>query len=300
MLAHRFFGVIVFALSVFIAPLHADTLSFSVDNDSLAGTDREYSSGLFLRWSSDPGSIGYSIELASQMWTPSNIEHVTPQPNERPYAGLFYIKSRAYQQTEDQMYLGSILAGTVGERAKAEHGQSFVHSIIGSPNPKGWQYQISDEYIYQISAEAHRLISRGNWGEFSLSARGQGGNFQSEVAIATTYRFGIDLANTFGSTSTQAGNNIDVSLLSQASNGTFFFVSLETRYRFTDITIEGKMPVENDQLTIENNQAIGSAGFTWFTQHWGAALSYTIQSQQFTRSAYAHHTFGNVTVFYRY
>lgn len=300
MFARRFFGFALLTLPAFVMPLHASTLSFSIDNDSLAGTDREYSSGLFLRWSSTYEAINYSVEMASQLWTPSDIEQSLPQPNERPYTGLFYLKSRAYQQTINQTIIGSFLIGTVGDSSKAEYGQSFMHSIVGSPDPKGWEYQIYDDFVYQIGLEAHHLLLRGDKNEFSVSGRGLAGNFQSEIALATTYRFGTDLASTFGSTSTQAGNNIDVSLLSNSSEGSFFFFTLEARYRFNDITIEGDMPAENADLTIKNIQAAASTGITYYKDSFGAMLSFTIQSKQFTTSRYDHHTFGNVTFFYRF
>lgn len=300
MLSRGLFCTILFTQALIIIPLHAATVSFSVDNDGLVGSDREYSSGLFLRWSSAPDTIGYSVEIASQLWTPSDIKNTQPQKNERPYSGLFYIKSRAYQQTDDQAYIGSLLLGSVGPSSGAEYSQSIIHTLLGSPEPMGWEYQIYDDFVYQIGLEAQRLITRSNWGEISVLGRGKAGNLQSEVALGATYRFGTDLANTFGSTSTQAGNNIDISLLSKGNNGSFFFITLETLYRFNDITLDGDKPTENSILTIENAQLAGSTGVALYYNKWGTSLSFNIQSKQFTTSAYNHHSFGNLSFFFRY
>ncbi|CZF82155.1 hypothetical protein GCE9029_03057 [Grimontia celer] len=300
MLSRRLIGAAIFALPLLSATTQAATVSFSIDNDGALGTDRDYTSGLFLRWSSDPGVIGYSLEIGSQMWTPSDIELTTPQPNERPYAGLVYGMGRVYHQTDINAFKGSLMLGMVGPDSNSDSAQSVVHEIVGSPDPKGWEYQIDNEFVYQAGLEAHQLITRSPIGEFSVFGRGQGGNFQSEVAIGGTYRIGFDLANTFGSTSVLPGNAVDVGLLSHSDNGMFFFTSVEARYRFDDITIEGDKPAENDDIHVENTQAAVSGGVSWYSRHWGAVASVTGQSKQFEESDRDFSAYANFTLFYRY
>lgn len=295
-----FFGVALCTVPMFFFPVHAGTFSVSVDNDSFVGTDREYSSGLFVRWSSSPGTVSYSVEMGSQLWTPSNIEVSKPQPNERPYAGLFSLKSRGYLQKSNYTYIANVMVGTVGPDSKAEYGQDFIHTLIGSPVPQGWEHQIYNQFVYQMGIDAHGLIARGYGSELSVFGRGQGGNFQSEVAAGVTYRLGADLGNSFGSTSTQAGNNVDPSLLGNSAQGAFLFLTFESRYRFDDITIEGEMPSENNLLTIDKKQLAAAVGGAMYMQDWGVILSMTIQSEPFISSDKNHHTFGNFVLFYRY
>lgn len=188
MLFRRIFGIALASIPLFSGAAHAASLSLSVDNDGVLGTDREYTSGLFARWSSDPSTIGYSVEIGSQMWTPSDIEWTTPHPNERAYAGLLYLQGRVYHQNDTNAYKGSLMVGTVGPDSYAEDAQSIVHAVVGSPDPMGWDYQINNQFVYQAGFEAHQLLSRGALGEFSVFGRGQGGNFQSEVAAGGTYQ----------------------------------------------------------------------------------------------------------------
>ncbi|MEZ8140482.1 lipid A deacylase LpxR family protein [Enterovibrio sp. FF113] len=300
MLSRRIIGAAILVSPLLSFSLQAASVSLTFDNDGALGTDRDYTSGLGLRWSSDPATIGYSVEIASQMWTPTNIEFETPQPNERPYAGLLYAQGRAYHQTDVNAYKGSLMLGTVGPRSAADSAQSFVHQIVGSTDPKGWDYQIENEFVYQVGFEAHQLISRSHIGEFSVFGRGQGGNFQNEVALGGTYRIGLDLGNTFGSTSVIAQNAVDIGMLSHSNYGFFFFTTLEARYRFSDITIEGDKPPENDDLTIERNQAAISGGLSWYSQQWGAVASVTAYSKQFKTSSLDQHGYGSFTLFYRY
>ncbi|WP_407333769.1 lipid A deacylase LpxR family protein [Enterovibrio sp. 27052020O] len=300
MLSRRILGAAIVAAPLLSFSVHAASISLTFDNDGALGTDRDYTSGLGLRWSSDPATIGYSVEIASQMWTPTDIEFKTPQPNERPYAGLLYAQGRAYHQTDRTAYKSSLMLGTVGPSSAADSAQSFVHKTVGSTDPQGWEYQIEDEFVYQVAVEAHQLVSRSHIGEFSVFGRGQGGNFQSEVAVGGTYRIGLDLGNTFGSTSVIAQNAVDIGMLSHSNNGFFFFTTVEARYRFSDITIEGDKPPENDELSIETNQAAISGGFSWYSQQWGAVASVTGYSKQFETSRLDVHGYGSFTLFYRY
>lgn len=120
MLTRRLIGAAIIAAPMFTFPVHAATVSLSIDNDGVIGTDREYTSGLFLRWSSDPGLIGYSIEIGQQMWTPSDIELTEPLPNERAYAGFLYTQARLYQQTDTFALKGGccwvLLARTLAQK----------------------------------------------------------------------------------------------------------------------------------------------------------------------------------------
>lgn len=293
----------VFALVIIclqMMPIQAATLSLSIDNDSVFRTDREYSSGLYFRWSSDPSFIGYSVELASQIWTPSNIEFSQPKENERPYTGLTYLEGSVYHQNAANAYIFNLMLGTIGPNSGAESAQSIVHSFIGSPEPKGWEYQTYDEFVYQISGEIHQLLLQNDIGEFAFYGRGQLGNFQNEIALGATYRIGFGLEGSFGATSAQHGNNINVSLLSHSNSGLFAYVSSEIGYRFDDITIEGDKPIENDILEIKNLQGSFSTGLAWYSNSIGATLSLIIQSAQFSQSKYAQHCFGSFSFFYRY
>ncbi|MDD1779612.1 lipid A deacylase LpxR family protein [Enterovibrio sp. ZSDZ35] len=300
MFTRSFLAAAILAAPLVSFPIHAATVSLSVDNDGILGTDREYTSGLFLRWSSDPSTIGYSVEIGNQMWTPSDIEVATPQANERAYAGLLYLQGRTYHQNDLNAYKAGLMVGTVGPNSMAEEAQDIVHTIVGSPDPQGWDYQIEDEFVYQLSLEAHQLVSRSSLGEFSVYGRGQAGNYQSEAAVGGTYRYGLDLGSTLGSTTVIPGNIVDVSMLSHSSQGMFLFATLEARYRFNDITLDGDKPAANATTTLENTQGALSTGLAWYTQSWGATLAVTMESQQFEESKRNHHTFGNVTVFYRY
>ncbi len=195
------------------------------------------------------------------------------------------------------------MLGQVGPDSHAELSQKLIHSLIGSPKPNGWDYQIYNKTVYQFNLENHFLFERNSYGEFSGFGRGQIGNFQPEVALGLTYRLGIDLANTFGATSTVKGNHIDPNMLYNSLKGLFFYISSEAAYRFKDITIEGERPsppIEIAPLTIEHTQFTLSSGIAWYRPAWGVTVSLTGKSMGYRETNKKHHTYGNISYFYRF
>lgn len=279
------------------------TISISTDNDGLFGTDKEYSSGLFLRWSQSKRHHGYSAEIGSQLWTPSDIEQPTPQPNERPYAGLSFLKLRYHNQDDLYAHKYTLMLGRVGPDYGAENSQKIIHDLIGSPEPMGWAYQISNDTAYQLGLESHMLFNRHRFasalGEWSGFARGQLGNFQPDVALGITYRYGVNLLSTFGATSNLKTDNIDVGML-KSNQGFFIYFSSEASYRFYDMTIEGNKPAENYPIHAEDLHWATSTGVTWYQKNWGVSLSMTIESRDFKEAKRKQHSYANLTYFYRW
>lgn len=290
-------------LSPAFALASGNTFSISTDNDGIIGTDQEYSSGLFIRFSKKTGKTGYSAELGSQIWTPSDIEQILPQPNERPYTGLASLQLGYHYQSDSYANKLGFMLGKIGPDSHADLGQKVIHSLIGSPEPDGWAYQTSNKIVYQISAENHLLFKRNSYGEFSGFARGQIGNFQPEAALGLTYRLGIDLDNTFGATSNVKANHIDPNMLYNSPEGVFFYLSTEAVYRFKDITIEGdtpSAPVEIAPLTVKHTHFALSSGIAWYKPTWGLTLSLTTRSATYQEAKNTHHTYGNISYFYRF
>ncbi len=288
-------------LLVGISPFsQAGIWSFSTDNDGIVTTDKDYSSGLFLRWSEVRNQKGFGIELGSQLWTPQDIEASTPQPNERPYAGLLYLKFNGFSQSQRKTTKLNLMLGKVGPSSMASESQLFLHEIIGSPKPNGWDYQINNDNVYQFGMEEHVLLQRNRNDEWSVFARAQAGNFQPEASMGATYRIGFNLQNTFGANSFEKGNTIDPSLFSKSNNGMFWYISSEIRFRFKDLTLEGAMPEENYPVTPTHWQWALASGVAWYQRDWGLAFSMVIQRPSFKQAKYDNHSYGNISYFYRY
>jgi hypothetical protein len=160
----------------------AKSLRVLLDNDFLnfrgAGTDRYYTNGvridyffkkkqkakfpssILLNISKDNNNV-YGWGLAQFMFTPQDITLPEIQYGDRPYGGALYaIHSLQSIDTAKKIKITTeLFLGVIGPISFAEESQTMVHSIIGSPKPEGWDYQVSNDIIinYNITIEKQLL-----------------------------------------------------------------------------------------------------------------------------------------------
>lgn len=317
-------------LALFAAPTlayDASTLSLGIDNDGAVGSDRDYSSGLFLgyhsphysvaqapRWAatlagvlpgSDRQSLATSLRLGQQIWTPEHIEEPLPRPGERPYAGLLFLEGGLSRYAEDRADRYLLSVGTVGPNALAEQGQRFIHFLIGSDEPMGWDSQIENQLVANLDYRGDRRLAQspGRWGrtpEISAVGRARVGNAQSEVAAGALFRWGEDLGSSFASAGFEPGRLVDPGALAGSPMGQFLFSGIEVRYRFNDITIEGSRPPDVPKTTVEPVQASLMLGYAYYRPRWGASLTFEAHSRAYQEADHAVDGYGAVSLFWRF
>lgn len=142
-------------------------VTLNVENDMFGGnSDRHYTSGVRLTyfdvldhppaWAealaralpgfdvTDKTGVAYSI--GQNIYTPDNIRVAHPAPGQRPYAGYLYGSAAFSTLVGDHVDDYQVTLGVVGPSALGEQAQTFVHRIVGSPKPQGWDaYQLHDE-----------------------------------------------------------------------------------------------------------------------------------------------------------
>lgn len=308
---------------------NAGSFSFSMDNDGIVGTDQNYTNGVFLEYNApashnlsidgpapirfaaqwlpldDAAKQGWSLRLGQQMWTPEDIEATEPVPNERPYAGVLFLESGIYQYTPSSVDKFNLMLGVIGPNAFAEQSQKFIHEIIGSDDPMGWDYQIENQMLFNLGYQGHRLITRqptsGN-NSYDISAVGRlnAGNYQSEAAIGGVMRWGKHLADNFGTTGFSPGKFVDSGVLATSQSGYFFFAGLEGRYRFNDVTIEGDRPDNVPDTHIEHWQATAVLGAVYYQPKWGASLSFATNTPEFKEDPHSSNSNGSIEFFWRF
>jgi len=306
---------------------NSGSFSFAIDNDGIVGTDQNYSNGIFLEYNSaatnrvamsaptpirqiasilplSSGTQGWSLRLGQQMWTPEDIEATEPPPNERPYAGLLFLETGIYQYSASAVDKFSFMLGTVGPNSFAEDGQKFIHSIVGSDEPMGWDDQIENQVVFNLGYQGHRLLTRNNaWlmQHYDLSSVGRVnvGNFQSELAVGTVARWGKNLDSNFGSVGFTPGKLFDVSVISSSASGYFVFTGIEGRYRFNDITIDGDRPAHVPDTNVENLQATAVLGFVYYEPSWGTSLSFATSTPDFEEDIRSSTSMGSFEIFWR-
>ncbi|MFC1534554.1 lipid A deacylase LpxR family protein [Thermodesulfobacteriota bacterium] len=207
------------------------TISIQFENDFFGGgTDRHFSHGTRIeyisrpiKWITDAADklpwfssdkalsqpeetlkARVNISVGQNIYTPEKTD--TPQLilDNRPYAGWLYLGfgivanqgSRRYDKVKLEV-------GMIGPESFAEEVQTFWHSILGIPVPRGWDNQMGNEpgavlYYEQVRRFARKELITGMEVDLLPHFGGALGNIFTYAAAGLTARFGTDLKDDFG------------------------------------------------------------------------------------------------------
>lgn len=146
-------------------------LSLLFENDIFFGTDRDYTNGVELTYTTPPsqnvdaivdlaralplfadhGNVRTSYSLGQSMFTPEHTELAVPLPDERPYAGFLYATMALMEANPNRLDQLQLQLGVVGPMALAKETQFWVHGILGDAKPQGWHYQLHNEPAFNIT-----------------------------------------------------------------------------------------------------------------------------------------------------
>ncbi|WP_323796678.1 lipid A deacylase LpxR family protein [Nisaea sp.] len=188
----------------------------TVENDLVNGADRDYTNGVALQWTDtlnrvpygvryavapfiDPGAdIRVTYQLGQNLYTPQDIERKIPDPADRPYGAWLYGAVGVLADTGKSVTSLQLSLGVVGPAALGEPVQSFVHSLVDTREPRGWDSQLKNEPALLLTAEhkwADRLLGApyGYQIDASPYIGGALGNVFTHANAGMMVRFGKDL-----------------------------------------------------------------------------------------------------------
>ena len=202
------------------------TASFILENDSLKlsgeGTDRWYTSGFRLGWTSGEGGLPgplswadeglsgllgpantrWSFSLGQNFFTPVNKRLRDPDPRDRPYAGILYGTIGLDRRSWDTVDRFEVQFGVIGPASFARDVQSFVHHAADDRMPQGWGKQLRNEPVANLNAERiwRVRVAATDFGEVdALPAVGaQLGTVRVAASAGARVRFGQGLERDFG------------------------------------------------------------------------------------------------------
>jgi len=320
-------GLLSFSLSA--EDFNSGNISLSIDNDSITGTDREYSSGVYLKFNSssevdvnklEPLPIKYiasilplydktkkiwGVTLGQKMWTPTDIEIEEEVIRERPYSGLLFAEVHLNEYSSSTANKYHVMLGEVGPRSYAEPSQKLVHKLINSPTPQGWDQQIESKVVFTVGYEGQReIIREEDWLNHDIDMAAIGrvniSNFQSEVAVGTSLRWGTQLSDSFGAVSLQPGKIIDPNAFSTSEQGYFGYLAFEGRYRHNDYTIEGARPKHLYDVDVQNLQSTLATGLVYYQASWGVALSFALNTKNYEQDIENFNSFASIEFIWRF
>lgn len=138
------------------------------DNDVylLLGNDRYYSNGMFFRarWAPEKTKFNhdslktiFEVEVAQKFFTPQDLNLLDVNNFERPYAGLLYAGFNLSKfKDENTRWMYGAEFGITGRESGAEGFQRWYHDAFGFPKPRGWQYQIPHEFVFNFRGEYNK------------------------------------------------------------------------------------------------------------------------------------------------
>ena len=218
----------LFLLTAFIQTGWAENhgaLIFFLENDIFAFTDRYYTHGMKLSWTSrerhssrfdSAVQRAFSLSFGQNIYTPADTERTDLIAEDRPYAGISYF-SLAFHRSENQsLDTLEFLLGMVGPHSYAGQIQRFVHNLFKFTDPKGWEHQLKDELVFAAAFDRKWRILRLREGKkFGYDMIGHvGGSLGNLMTAATAgcqFRIGWNIPPDFGSSLIRPGGE----------NGTF-------------------------------------------------------------------------------
>lgn len=250
-------------------------VTFVVENDKFAGTDRFYTNGFKLAYQrTDVGPVSHffndainlipflkaeplawGLVFGQDIYTPEDTETTLLIPNDRPYGAWMYggvtltrgnAPADGEQPEEGFLFQDRIelLIGAVGTGALGRQVQNNWHEIINVAKAKGWRNQIHTEFGMELYTQRKWLLKV--WPSEGFVP---GSDFLPHVGIALghpfthfriggTFRFGWNLGNDFGPVQRIASCGFD---RPQAFDGIRFYVftRLEGRLVLWNAFIQG-------------------------------------------------------------
>ena len=163
------------------APAGPWSFTVRAENDLPANSDRYYTNGVsfsFAHCTADrdalwpqvlrlpgldrPGLLATGFDLGQVMVTPADIHRTTPDPRDRPYAGLLFLGASWQRFADDHYAALKLITGLVGPGSLAEQTQRSVHRVFGVAQPLGWDHQLRTEPI--LNAVYERRWRAQSWG----------------------------------------------------------------------------------------------------------------------------------------
>ena len=282
------------------------TWSFTLENDVIGGTDRDYTNGALLSyigpandlpaagrlvrsglvWLQDADVWRMSYGLGQNMYTPQDITRDDPDPDDRPYAGFLYgsiglsADTRGPDGDPKRLDVLSLDVGIVGPYSFAESAQKRVHELIDSDDPKGWDSQLGTEVAFRLLYERNWRAS-GKWdlpvvpleGDVTPHVGVALGTVATYAAAGASFRVGEDLADDYGPPRVRPALGAPGFFDDVDGFAWYLFAGFQGRAVARDLFIEGNTFKDSPGVDLEPLQLDLQAGFA--VQVGGVEIAFT-------------------------
>ena len=250
------------------APDPGHIITIQIENDSIAHTDRNYTSGIRVGWTSPnvdsegggflpgvvdnlgnalwgPGRQRLSVDFSNAIFTPKDTQTSNPDPRDRPYAGVTLGSAFLIHDTMTARSVLGFSLGVLGPSARGENIQNGFHDLINDQESKGWGHQIKDMPIGQIFAGRtwrFELLSNPGTGidiDILPSITAGAGTLRDYAQVGFQVRAGQGLQSDFGTTRIRPGLSGSDAYTPNREFVWYFFVGGDGQAIAWDATLDG-------------------------------------------------------------
>jgi hypothetical protein len=321
----KFTSIICLLISSAIAKAQYRTqeIGLQLDNDSFLaqGSDRYYTNGTFIHYRialpfDEGGKLANKVlafELGQKMYNPQSgfipddpkTGTADPTYIDRPFAGYLYLNTTysLFFKKESVIKFGAQL-GIVGPASLARQTQNFIHNTFGIYPPQGWETQITNTPVINISGEYDKLLARASFIDVSLNTYANAGTGFIGAGIGPVMRIGL-FNKLFNSVITQSTvmNRNGVKANDQEI---FFYYRPLANFVGYDVTVQGKLIGKKDPNSLEVTakpeplMISNQLGVAWNTgDRWTIDLSAIFHTKD-VKDMIRVHQWGSMTFMYHF
>ncbi|MFC0408455.1 lipid A deacylase LpxR family protein [Roseomonas elaeocarpi] len=288
------------------SPYSGGTLSFTDENDMWGGTDRYYTNGLKLDWTSaagpgpapvewmgrqfdwllGPGEFRWGLSLSQSIFTPEEIRRQVPDPTDRPYAGHLFGTFSMERSNERQRTVLELQLGVVGSASGGEFVQNRWHDVINKYHAEGWDYQLGDEVTFGALAERSWRVPLGEVAGLRTEAIPTGtlaaGTAYTYAGAGVNFRIGSALEADWGPVRIRPAISSSPLLRPQREFGWYVFGGVGGRAVARNLFLDGN--TFRDSASVDKKWDVGEAQLGAAILWRGMRLAYTQvwQTKEFT------------------
>ncbi|MEJ8569318.1 lipid A deacylase LpxR family protein [Elongatibacter sediminis] len=211
--------------------------TLTVENDKFTGSDNNYTNGVGLSWSSgdiasyEEGSLPRrwaelwdflprvanedfrtyaSWTLGQEMYSPDDITLANPPLDDQPYAGVLFVDNTFHVRRNRWGHTWNVRLGVVGPASQADNIQTWVHDLIDTDEPRGWDTQLPNELLLNLDYSAGYVWRTGEVGKsftWRLIPNGSVslGNYFTGVSAGLHAEIGWNLSDALGMSTLRHG-----------------------------------------------------------------------------------------------
>lgn len=315
-----------------------DSFTLHWENDAFAGTDRDYTNGFKLTWSTpydrdqssphlpnwsyplinrlpfvnDPNILrAVSVSLGQDIYTPEDTDRSDLIVTDRPYAGWTYLAAGFHSISGNRKASWGLTIGVLGPLSLAEDTQNLIHDLLGLDRAQGWDNQLENEITVDVAFESQwrglrsRGVSRFGY-DLIPHLGGRIGTTNIFANAGAEMRFGWNLPNDFGSCPIRVGcetngvsNGRGVDFSTADKTGLHFFTAIDGKAILRDIFLDGNTFRSGHSVDKKPFVADVMAGLAWRYKNIISTYSYVYRTKQF-RGQTGKQAFGSISITWSY